>query len=317
MLNKRTVIEILLIGFLLLSSGCSIFSPKGRIAAKEVNARSKVENVESMIQSNVKEKLDQVGNISYGIQYALDKEKEPSQNVKVAKDLSARALSLTGSPTVEEINKMRKMIDDLTSQLKDEKDRGEKALADKDDEIYQIQLQSKALKEAKDEEIRKYMKIAQDTAARADAIQSELDKMDRFFGLGAVFYGLKRFVLRMAWILGIGSLLYLILRLASASNPIAASIFAIFDQAMSWFVHIIKLLAPKAVEIAGHTATAITDSYKKAMFKVVDCIEALKAQQQNDPNKKFTLNELLTEISKSLNDDEKKMIDKIKRDIGY
>jgi hypothetical protein len=101
------------------------------------------------------------------------------------------------------------------------------------------------------------------------------------------------------------------------SNPIAASIFSIFDQIMSWFVNLIRVLAPKALAVAGQTATAVADKYKQVMFKMIDNIEALQQMQKRDPTHKFTIDELLSELSKSMNDEEKKMIDKVKRDIGY
>lgn len=312
---KHIIALVLLAGLL---TGCAttqkIF---GKKSTAESKAKAKVESVESQIGSNLKDKLDQVANLTYGIGYALSKEEAPSKAVEVAKDLTSRATSLTGAPTLEEMKKMKAMIDDLTSQLATERERGAKALEAKDTEIYEVQLQSKLLVEAKDKEIQKYMRLAQETAMKADAIQAKLDDMNSFFGLGAIWYGLKKLVVSLAWFLGIGSILYLVLRFASMSNPIAASIFSIFDTIMSWVVNCIKVLAPKALEVAGHTATVVANKYRDAMTKMIDNIEALKEIQKRDPTKKFTIDELLTELSKAMNTDEKAMVEKIKRDIGY
>lgn len=302
------------------STGCTIFGGgKNKNVNKEAMAKAKVENVESLMSTNLKDKLDQVANLNYGVGYALSKETDPSKNVKVATDLNTRSISLTGTPSIDEINKMKQMIDDLTSQLNTEKERGAKSLQERDTQIAELQQKTKDLEIAKDTEIKKYMKIAADTAAKADASQAELDKMNNFFGFGAIWYGIKRLITRLAWFIGIGSVLYIILRFASMSNPLAASLFSIFDTIMSWFVNIIKVLAPKAVEIAGHTATIVAEKYKKTMTKMIDVIQTLKEHQKasGDSHRKYTLDELMVEFSKALNDDEKKMVSQIKNDIGF
>jgi len=313
---KQAITGILLVGVLFLA-GCETPRIFGKKSQAESNAKAKVQNVEAQIEANLKDKLDQVANITYGVGYALGKEENPSKAVEIAKDLNNRAASLTGAPTVEEMKKMKQMIDDLTSQLATEVARGQKALEAKDNELYAIQLRSKLLVEAKDKEIQKYMKLAQDTAMKADAIQAKLDDMNSFMGLGAIWYGVKRLVTSLSWILIIGSILFLVLRFASMSSPVAASIFSIFETIASWVINLIKLIVPKAVEVAGHTATAVANKYRDIMTKMIDNIENLKQIQKRDPTRKFTIDELLNELSKSMNTDEKEMVEKIKHDIGY
>lgn len=312
---KKITIGILLTVLLFSSLSCSF----QRHSQKEASARAKVENVESMLGTNFKNKLNELSSLTYGINYALNKEENPSSFVGVAKDLSGRALSLTGQPSLEEIKKMEAMIEDLTSQLANERVRGKAALDAKDKQISTLQTKSKELEELKEIEIKKYMQIASATAAKADELQVQMNKMDSWMGLGAIFYGLKKFIVSSMWILGIGSILYLVLRFASMSNPLAASIFSIFDTIMSWGVNVIKLLAPKALEVAGHTSKAIANQYKNTMIKMVDGIESLKERQKaiGDPNKKYTLDELLSEFSKMMDSNEKAMVEQIKRDIGY
>jgi arsenate reductase-like glutaredoxin family protein len=318
MLNK-TVKTILLSILLFSVVGCKVFQSGGKISSREQTARNRIENVETLITSNVVEKLDRISSISYGIEYTLSIDPNPSQESLIARDLNIRVLSLAGSPTLDEIKNMKQMVDDLTSELSSERNRGIRALEAKDQEIMFLQTHAKFLQEAKDSEIRRYIKLAQDTAAKADIIQSQLDKMNTFMGLGAVVYGLKRFITRMAWFFGIGSILYLILRFASMSNPIASSIFSIFDQIMSWFVHLIRALAPRALEVAGQTSKLAFEKYKKAMSKMVDGIQTLKDRQKanGDPNKKYTLDEVLEEFSKIMNEEEKRMVDDIKNSIKY
>jgi hypothetical protein len=316
---KNTVLVCsLLVSFIFLS-GCVVPRQKGQLSANEALSRTRIENVETLIGSNIKDKLDQVAAISYGVDYALNKEVEPSENVLAAKDINTRAMSLTGIPSVEEMKNMRQMIDNLTSQLMSEREKGVISLRQKDAQIYALQLESRVLVATKDAEIRRYMKMAQDVASRADAIQYELDKMDRFMGMGAIWYGVKRLMTRLAWILGIGSILFIVLRVVSMSNPIAASIFSIFNIIGSWFINILKVLFPKALELAGGTATSVFNTYRTTMFKIIDGIQTLKERQKDIGNadRKFTLDELLTELQKTMGDDDKKLVDEIKRNLGY
>jgi chromosome segregation ATPase len=184
---KTLFISILLAGLLILTGCATFFKSNGKNTKAEEKARTGVENVETKIVENAKDKMEEVAKLSYGVDYALNKEENPSKNVEAAKDLNTRVQSLTGAPTLEEVKNMRQLIDDLTSNLNSERERGQKSLEDKDLEIKRIQSNSALLVEAKDAEIRKYMKIAEDTAGKADIIQGKLNKMDSFFGLGEVF----------------------------------------------------------------------------------------------------------------------------------
>lgn len=314
---NNLVAGFLLISMLMGSTGCSILSGgKNKNANKEEVARGKVEKVESLMGYNLKDKLEQVASFTYGVDYALSKEEDPSRNVKVAKDLNSRTMSLSGVPTIEEIKKMEEMIDKLISDLEKERIKGEKALEKKDGEIQAIQEKSKLLEEAKDEEIRKYMKIAQDTASRADSIQTQLDKMNSYMGLGAIWYGFKRLVTSLAWILGIGSVLFIILRFASLTNPFAASIFSIFTRIGSWAVNIIQLIVPKAVELAGHTTTAIFNVYKSTLVKIVDAIQMAKSNAKAS-GKEADLKGVLDEVAKSMNTEEKAIVDELKKAFNW
>jgi hypothetical protein len=81
----------------------------------------------------------------------------------------------------------------------------------------------------------------------------------------------------------------------------------------------IKLLLPKALDVAGHTATSVFNAYKGTMYKLIDGIQILKERQKaiGDPNKKFTLDELMAEFEKIMSDEDKKRVTEIKQEIGY
>lgn len=316
---KKYLISLVCILSISILTSCSIFTANGRAVKKEATGRSKIVNTEARIAANVADKLDAVATLAYGTDYALSKVNEPPKEVSVARDMNQRVMSLAGSPSIDKIKEMQVTIDDLTSKLATEQETGKKRLNDKDDEIASLQAQTKVLDQERDIEIKKYMQIAQDAAAVSDAYKNQLNKMDEWLGLGAVFYGLKKFFISSMWILGIGSVLFLVLRFASMSNPIAGAIFSIFNIFGSWVVHAIQAIFPKALELAGNTATEVFNTYKSTMKKIIDGIQTLKERQAatGDPNKKFTLDELMDELSKTMGDNDKKLVTEIKREIGY
>lgn len=325
-MRNRVFISLFLI---VLLTGCGTIKgvfTKGKNTSAEEKSRTKVSNVEQAIVNNDRDKLDELSNLTYGVGYALNKIDNPSKEVNVAKDLNDRAQSITGAPTLEEMQKMKKLIDDLTSQLATEREHGQQELQDRDQQIKQLQSEAKSLADAKDNEIRKYMQIAQTTAEKADVYKGTLDKMNSYLGLGAVFYGLKRFFISSAWILGIFSVLFLVLRFASNTNPIAKAVFSIFETILSWFVHLIKGLAPKAVELANYTPNVIVDAYKKTLYKLIDCIETIRQKQKelvqdavaaNKPVETYTVDELMEDVAKTMGDSDKKLITDIKHELGY
>lgn len=313
---RKTIYGLLLV-VLCVTGGCGILGVnRSRNAANEDAAKDKVRQVETMMDTNLKDKMDQVANFSYGIDYVLTKEPDPSRYVMVAKDLNLRTLSLTGSPTIEEINEMKQMVEYLTSQLNTEREKGKKTLADKDNIIQSLQERSQELAVARDAEIKKYMDLAAETALKADKAQIELDKMNSYMGLGAVWYGISRFVVRSAWILGGIGIVFLILRIGSFANPICAAIFGIFEQIVAWGLNIIKVIFPKAMQFAGHVTKSSYDALHILFTKIVDSIQWIK-EMEKQTGKSITLKELLEQLDKTMDANEKAMISDLKKKLGY
>lgn len=313
---KKVIIPIVLGLSLLVLTSCAIFTNKGKSAKDEEKSRARIINVEGQINANTAERLDEIAGLAYGTDYALSKVNDPPREVSVARDINQRVVSLAGSPTVERMKEMQDTIDKLVSMLATERDEGKVKLNKKDTQISFLQSETKILTIAKDGEIRKYMLTAQEAAANADAYKSALDDYQGWFGLKAVFKGLWQFIKSSMWILGIGSILFLVLRMVAMSNPIAASIFSIFNIAGSWVVNIIKLVVPKAVEMAGHVTTDAFNVYKSAMWKLVDGIQIIKDRaivKGQSPN----LNDVLDEVAKSMNGEEKQIVEEIKKALNW
>lgn len=313
---KKVIYPLIAILGIILLTSCAVLTNKGKAAKAEEAGRARIANVDAAINSNLADKMDAIASLAYGTDYALSKVNEPPREVQVARDMNQRVVSLAGSPTVDKMKEMQETIDKLTSMLATERDEGKVKLSEKDAEISLLQSQTKALTAAKDAEVRKYMTAAQEAAAAADAYKTELDKMNSWMGLGAVWYGLKRFIVRSMWILGIGGILFIILRLVSYSNPVAASIFSLFSTIASWFIRGIEFLVPKAVETAGHVSGAIFNSYKSTLWKIVDGVQIVK-ERAKASGKQPSIDEMLDEVAKSMNDEEKKVVDEIKKALHW
>ena len=313
---KKFILPFLLGMFILAASSCTIFTNKGAAAKAEEKSRAKIVNVEAQTKFNNAEKLESIAGLAYGTGYALGKVTDPPKEVGVAIDLNQRIVSLAGSPTIEKMKEMQAMIDKLTSQLASERKEGQQLLQTKDLIITTLQDESKALAAEREFVVNKYIAEVQQIAATADGLKAELQEYQGWFGLKAVFKGLWQFIKSSMWILGIGSILFIILRIVSMSNPIAASIFSIFNIIGSWVINIIKLIVPKALDIAGTTATNIFDAYKSTMWKLVDGIQIVK-ERATATGKAPDLNDVFDEVSKSMNADEKAIINEIKKALNW
>lgn len=313
---KKVFIPIIAALCLVFMTSCAMLSSKGKAAKAEELGRNRIANVDSKLNANLAEKMDAIAGLAYGTDYALSKVNEPSREVNVARDINKRVASLSGSPTLDQMKEMQETIDKLTSQLTSERAEGKQKLSDKDQVISALQTETKILNVAKETEIRKYMQVAQEAAAAADAYKVELDKMNRWFGLGAVFYGLKKFIISSMWILGIGGILFVVLRIAASGNPVCAAIFGIFEQVAAWGINAVKMVFPKALEFAGHTANSVLNVYKSTLTKIVDNIQVVK-DRATAAGKAPTLDEVLDEVAKSMNDDEKAIVDEIKKALHW
>lgn len=314
---KKLLFPICL-SIILIVSGCSLFGPgKNQATKDEAKGRAKIVNVEQAQSQNNIDKLDNIAGLAYGTDYALSKvSNPPPREVTVARDINQRVVSIAGSPTVEKMKEMQTTIDNLISTLESERIQGKKMLDNKDEEIVALQDEGKVLAAAKEAEIKKYMAQAALAAAQSDEYKTKLDEMNKWFGLGAVWYGIKRLVVSMAWILGIGGILFLILRIASMSNPVCGAIFGIFEQIVGWIINAISFAFPKALSFTGHVSKEMYDASHNLLEKIVDNIQSLK-QLETKLDHALTVKELLTELDKTMDKSEKDMIDKIKKDFGY
>lgn len=318
MFNKKFINIIFVTIVLTTLTSCAYISSltKGKSTKIEEKGRAAILNTDNKINNNTSEKLDTIAGLAFGTDYALSKVPTPQKEVQVARGINQRVVSIAGSPTVEKMKDMQDTIDKLTSTLANEREIGIKKLNDKDSSIIALQDESKILISEKEAQIHKYMLTAQTAAEQSDLVQGELNKMNKWFGLGAIWYGVKRFAISAMWILGIGSILFFVLRIASMSNPICASIFQIFNVAGSWVVNTIKVIVPKAVELSGSISNNIFNAYKNTLVKVIDGIQIVR-DRAIAAGKEPNLEDVLNEVEKTMNSDEKAIIDELKKSLNW
>ena len=304
----RNLFYVFIIVFL---TSCKTTNVEKVQKTKDVLANTRVEKAK-----NEGEKLQQVATLASGTEYSLKSVTNPPVQVKTAIDFNSRILSITGNPNVDELNKIKQLTDLLNSEVEKEKEKGIKLLKSKDDEILDLQLKQKAIEDVYEEQIKGLEVQATQVAKKADALQVTVDEVNSWMGLGGVVYGLKRFVtIGVSGIL-IFLILFMILRFAAATNPIAGAIFSIFEHIAASIISLIKGIAPKSVNFSNLTSSFEFDRYKNTLDKIVDTVEHLKTVEKKT-DITYSLKDLRVELDKNLNDSDKKLIGELKLNNQY
>jgi hypothetical protein len=304
---------LLLVGCGLQSRNAGIF---GKQAAATEKQSEKIDRIDRATGVNSDERLAHIGAFSVGIDYSLNKLTEPSVEVLVAKTVNQRIQALSNKPDFNEVKEVLGIVDGLLSTMKTQHDEATSSLQKKDVQISKLMTQVKDLDKQMQDQVQNVLKQSQANAMKADQYKETLNGLDSFWGMSAVFYGLKKLLVKLSWTLAIGGVLFLILRLAAASNPIAGAVFSVFETVISWVINCLKHISPKATTIAGFTDTRVYNSSKQFLNKIVDNVEHLK-DIETRVGHDITVKELLSELSKTLDAAEKEEVAKIKQSLGY
>jgi len=287
----------------------------GNASKKQADQKERITALEQSESENSTARLNHIGAWSEGTKYTLDKVPEPSKEVVIAKDINERIQGLANKPDFNEVKEVKAIIDGLLSEMNAQQEAAKASLAKKDTEIYALGLEVKVLDESKRSEIRKALKMAEDSAAKADQYKATLNEMDSFFGLGAIWYGLVKLITRGAWFIGGGLVLFFILRMLAASNPIAGAIFAIFEQVISWFINMLKMLAPKAAQFSGFIESKVFDGYKTTLVHMIDSLQLLKEKESD--GKKYGIDDLFVELDRAMDTSDKERVELIKKELHW
>lgn len=310
---RSKIISIFLLVFLL--TGCfSTIKPakqiddNQKVIAKE---EKKVDNTIVEIEKNDKGKKVQTSTLAQGIQYSLNQVTNPPIQVNTAKSLNERVVSIVGSPHIDEIIRIKATVDLLNSAVEEERKKGQEQLAKRDELINKLQKEKVELNEKYDDQLWQLTDKAKEVAKEADQNKAVLDTMSGMFGLNAVFWGLKKFIISTLTTILIFVVVFVILRLLATVHPAAAAAFSIFNMLGSAIISILKALTPKAFELSNFISKDKVDEFKSPLVKIVDVVQELKEKQKEFPDRVYPLSELLKRFDKEMDSDEKDLIDEI------
>lgn len=288
--------------FLLLVTSCSSLLNNnqgvfGKASQQNDVVDTHIRQIENAQAQANEDKLSHIGAISQGgVGYSLDQIKtNVPKEVVIAKEMNERVEALAGKPDFTEVKAIQSIVGQLLSENDKVRKDGEKSLAEKDKEIKTIQNSDKELDIQRENEITSVMAAAKQNAQLADQYQTTLKDMDKFSGLGAVWYGLHKLIIRCSWILGIGSGLFFVLRILSFSNPLAASIFSIFSTFGSWVINTVEYIFPKALDTAGFVAKAAYNDAQTALNEIITGVQTAEAS-----GKPVSPSSIITNVAKSL-----------------
>lgn len=304
----------------LLSSGCGTIIPRN-ITTNQFKLQDKIDDI-SIANKNLvnveTNKLNLISSFSYGIKYTLDNDTNIfNENINTASLLNNRILSLSGYPNISDIKTMEDLVDKLNSDLITLQAEGKVLLDNKDKQIMKLVAQTKTLETELAKANENLIYTAQKQAEKADNNKVIIDTINSYYGLGAVFYGLKRFVTTCFITLLVITIVYLVLRVLSTMNPIAAAIFNMVETLVSYLIKLLKVLAPKSTIISGLSDTAELNKYKNTLENIVDSIELLQANKSDAEKGHVTLTEIMTEFSKNMDYNDKSVIKEIKTNLKW
>ena len=273
--------------------------------------KKKVDSTLVEIEKNDKGKRIQTSGLSVGIQHSLNQVTNAPVQVDTALKLNERVISIVGSPHIDETKRIKATVDLLNSALVEERRKGEEMLAQRDDIINKLQKEKSELNQKYDDQLWQLTDKAKEVAKEADQNKATLDTMGGMFGLNAVFWGLKKFVISALTTIVIFVIVFVVLRLLATVNPAAAAAFSIFNMLGSMSVSIIKTLTPKAFELSNLISKDKVEEFKSPLVKIVDVIQELKEKQKEFPDRVYPVTEALKRFDKEMDSREKDLIDEI------
>lgn len=309
------IFGILIIGLV----GCDTLFHKnegilGKSSKKIDEVTTRLESVDKQLSQTDQDRLTHIGAWSKGVERSLDHITNPPPAVVTAQQINERVEQLANKPDTEELKQIYKIVDTLLSNQSE----GQKLLDKKDKEIEKLENQIIDLNQQKQDFIKDYMNAAEASAAKADQYQATLKGLQGGWGLNAIWFGIKTLISRIAIGLGIFAVLFLVLRVLAASNPIAGSIFSVFEMAASWLINTVKSIFPKSVNFSKLVPTSISDGYKSTLKNIMDEVLLLENQQKSsNPPTTITLDQLVVNIQKNLNDQDKINVAEIKTELNW
>lgn len=294
--------------------GCSAIKPSKQVSDNQKKlqaAEKKVGLTVDTINKNTRSQDTQTSTLAAGIHYSLSKITNGTVEVDTASRLTERIMSIQGTPNLDELQKIKLTVDLLNSAIDNERERGQALLDSRDLIIIELQRNAAALADKHAKQIDDITAEARGIAQRADENKATISAMNSMFGFGAVFYGLKRFVLSFTTILIVFVVVFIVLRIFASINPVAASLFAIFDWIGSAVLSVIKGLTPRAFELSKMVNVAVKDSYKKPLVHIINTLQEMKMDVKKNPTKTYVLDDIFKALTGTMKASDEAVVEKI------
>ena len=241
---KKIIYKILLIVAIATSlTGCAVTGIFGHSSSQIEKQNNRITSVETKISNVQENKIAEVQQLAYGVDFSLSKATNQEPAVKVAQELNSRVENIFGLPVLEQQKAMVEMVSNLISNNV----AGQNELAAKDKELIAIQNEESILVAAKNKEVTKALEMSKQVALANDTKQAELSKYTAYWGLGAVLMGIKSFATHSFWALLIGVIIFIVLRVLSLTNPLAAAVFGIFQSLGASLIHLVESIIPDSI----------------------------------------------------------------------
>ena len=238
--------------------------------------------------ANTTQRLETIGALSVGIDATIPKQPD------IALDLNKKVQTLAEQPTPAQV---KQVMDSITNQ----------------DARTALESRLEALiiekRKISDQSTQIINNLSNANAELEEAKQqAEEDLADLKHPTTAIWYGVSTIIKRFFYSIVGFSIVFLLLRIFASSSPLVGSIFSIFEHSLAFVLKGLSQLFPRLLEFAGTTSTKLFVQHDSTLQKIVSSIETLK----DSGDKNITLDDLLDELSRRLDTDEKKIVADIK-----
>lgn len=343
-MKRLLLFLVIIVG--LFSVGCRSL-PSERVA----KAQQKVEQTKAQIQDKNDAIVDKTRGYIFGADFALSLDNNPNKYSTVAKDMTGRARLTLGDPSMEDATILRDIINNLLSTNQAIIVKGQKALAEKDSEVTALQNNIAVLQKTLEVKEQKSNAIALEMSKLGDT----WFKIKRVFywvvwiiGIGLLFSVLSK-VLPPPYnsIAGIiyvpfGLLSKLIHALFPAAKQVAGVVASkTYEETKKAFTNVVDsieqtkeqiqnkqvaisttiLASPGTLAVPAVAAIpAIPPSFEVAAAPAVPAVAAIPAvpavlaqPEEQHPG----IEQLKTNLRSNLDEEDKKIINRTKEDLGY
>ena len=248
---KNVIFKLLLsLSLISLLTGCVLF----RDPLKDYDKiESRLSSIENKVTINSNSIVKEAGKYVYASQLSLEANPETNKYTVLSKELNYKALNLMGPPDIEDMNTLKKTVDELLSSNASITKKGEYDLAKMDAKVIELQ------------------KINNELQGKLDTTQK---KATEIFGKNSSLAQKWAHLTTYIWLAIYAFVGMFILRIVSAACPppynSVANVIAI---PFTWVIHLFKMLIPEAIYAAGW----VESEYKVATGDLVNAIQKIKS----------------------------------------